>query len=169
MTDPRPRPQYGEYAPIPPATPAPEVEAVTPDPVPPAEQTPAEQPPVKKFSRDLIITSALLVIGVWDVVTGFSQYSDLPALLQQAYDQLGVGEFTSTDLALSMGALINGGRVVILVLTIVLSLWRISKGKLSFWIPLVGAVVAGIFVGVCSVIVMTSDPAFIAFSQGLGS
>jgi len=169
VTDPRPRPQYGEYAPIPPAAPAPEVKAVTPDPVPPTEQTPAEQPPVKKFSRDLIITSALLVIGVWDVVTGFAQYSDLSTLLQQAYDQLGVGEFTSTDLALSMGALINGGRVVILLLTIVLSLWRISKGKLSFWIPLVGAVVAGIFVGVCSVIVMTSDPAFIAFSQGLGS
>lgn len=169
MTDPRPRPQYGEYAPLPPTTSVPEVEAVSPDPVPPIEQPPAEQPPAKRFSRYLIITSALLVIGVWDVVTGFSQYSDLPALLQQAYDQLGIGEFTSTELAMSMGALINGGRVVILLLTIVLSLWRISKGKVSFWIPLVGAVVAGVFVGVCSVIVMTSDPAFIAFSQGLGS
>jgi len=169
VTDPRPRPQYGEYAPIPPATPGPEVEAVTPDPVSPVEKPPVDQPPVKRFSRDLIITSALLVIGVWDVVTGFSQYSDLPTLIQQAYDQLGVGQFTSTELALSMGALINGGRVAILLLTIVLSLWRISKGKISFWIPLAGAVVAGIFVGVCSVIVMTSDPAFVAFSQGLGS
>ena len=163
MTDPRPRPQYGEYAPITPATEVPEVEAVTPDPVPPVEA-----PPAKRFSRDLIITSALLVIGVWDVVTGFAQYANLSVLIQQAYDQLGIGEFTSTEFADSMGGIITIGRVVILLIAIVLSLWRISKGKLSFWIPLTGAVVAAVFVGVCSVIVMTSDPAFIAFSQGMG-
>lgn len=164
MTDPRPRPQYGEYAPISAAPETPPAE-----PVAATEPEPTPQPTAKRNSRDLIFTTALLVIGVWDVFASFAQYANLAALIQQAYDQLGVGEFTSTEFALTMGSVINIGRIVILGIVVLLALWRISRGKLAFWIPLVGAVVAAIFVGICTVVVMANDPAFIAFSEGLGA
>jgi hypothetical protein len=171
MTDPRPRPQYGEYAPIDTAAPAPENKGhETGEPVvPPAPLVDPPRAAVTRKTRDLIITTALLIVAVWDVATGFAQYGNLAALLQQTYDQLGIGEFTSIELALSMGGVINGGRILIVIAVIALSLWRISRGRTAFWIPLAGAVASGIFVTVCSVIVMANDPAFIAFSQGVGA
>jgi hypothetical protein len=169
MSDPRPRPQYGEYAPIVPAAPARDVHGEGESAVTPVRTVDPPSVSVKRNTRDLIITTALLVVAVWDVATGLSQYANLSTTLQQAYDQLGIGEFTSTALALSMGGVINGGRILIVVVVVALSLWRISRGKLAFWIPLAGAVASAIFVTVCSVIVMAGDPAFIAFSQGAGT
>jgi hypothetical protein len=152
MTDPRPEPKYGQYGPA-------------PTPVEPSTPVVAEQviAPAPRRPWELFVTTALLMIGVVDVVTGFQQFAHLPDALRAAYASQGFGAFTSDDLASSMGILINAVRISVLVAAIVLSLLRIRRGRRAFWIPLVGAAVAGVFVVTCVLIVILNDPALAAY------
>jgi hypothetical protein len=152
MTDPRPEPKYGQYGPVPiPVEPAPPVAA---------EQVVA--PPARR-TWDLFVTTALLMLGVVDVVTGFEQFSHLADALRAAYASQGFGVFTSDELAASMGIVINVARITVLVAAIALSLLRIRRGRRAFWIPLVGAAVAGLVVVTCVLIVVLNDPALAAY------
>lgn len=151
MTDDRPRPQYGEYAPLPPVTAAPEPIAA------PVEVVEAQ--PAPRRTWDVVFTTALLLFGVIDVVVAFEYFATLPVALREVYEQMGVPAFTSDALALQMGLAINVVRVVVLVIVIVISLWRIARGRLAFWVPLAGALVAGLALVACILVVMISDPA----------
>lgn len=154
MTDDRPRPKYGEYAPIPPVT------AAAPVPAPvvvEAEEAPATAP--RRRTWDLILTTTLLLVGVYDVVVTYPQFADLAAGLGTVYSQQGVGDFTSDALATSMGTAINVSRIVILGIAIGLTLWSINRHRISFWIPLSAGVLAGLIVTVCVCVVVVTDPA----------
>ena len=152
MTDDRPEPKYGQYAPVPPA---------------PVAEPPAVQPvPTVATPRrtwDVVLTTALLLFGVFDVVTGFSQFSHLADTLAAAYTAQGFGDFSSDALANSMGVGINVARVVILAVTVIAALVRIRSRKLAFWIPLVGAAASGLVVIACILAVIIQDPAFAAY------
>ena len=171
MTDPRPEPRWGQYAPTPPGSPS---AAVLPEPVGPAVDLP---PPVaatvvassraRSSLFDVAATVALLGLGVIDVVSGIGQYADLAPALREVYTQQGFGEFTSDALALTVGLIINIARSVILAVTIVVSLVFISRRRRAFWIPLVGAALAFLTVVVCLVVLMASDPALASYLEGL--
>jgi hypothetical protein len=152
MTDPRPQPKYGQYGPAPTA-------------VEPAAPIVAEQVIVRAPRRtwDLFVTTALLMLGVIDVVTGFAQFTHLADALRAAYAAQKFGAFTSDDLATTMGIAINVVRIAVLVASIVASLLLIRRGRLAFWVPLVGAAVAGVFVVTCVLIVILNDPALAAY------
>lgn len=152
MTDDRPQPKYGQYAPIPP-TPVAEPAPVVVAPVPPAPSR----------TRDVVVTTVLLLFGVFDVVTGFSQFAHLGDALIAAYTAQGFGTFTSIALADSMGLGINIARVAILVLVTVAALLRIARGKAAFWIPLLGAVASVLVIVVCVLVVVIHDPALAAY------
>ncbi|MCU1579113.1 MAG: hypothetical protein JWP19_1317 [Rhodoglobus sp.] len=152
MTDSRPEPKYGQYGP-------------TPIPVEPAPPIAAEQviAPAPRRTWDLFVTTALLMLGVIDVVTGFGQFTHLADALRAAYAAQKFGAFTSGDLATAMGIAINVVRITVLVAAIVVSLLLIRRGRLAFWVPLAGAAVAGVFVVACVLIVILSDPALAAY------
>ena len=154
MTDPRPEPKYGQYGPVPTATP------IEPPPPLAAEQVVTRAP---RRTWDLFVTTALLMLGVIDVVTGFEQFAHLADALRAAYASQGFPAFTSDGLASTMGIVINVVRVTVLVAAIGLSLLRIRRGRLAFWIPLVGAAVAGLSVVACVLIVILNDPALAAY------
>ncbi|MFK4761008.1 DUF6264 family protein [Microbacterium sp. ZW T5_45] len=180
MTD--QRPQYGELA-----TPEeqrraaglPPLDEVPPSPdaapelspagsaVPPVASapppTPARRNPVDRFA-----TIGLLAYGLVNVVSTAMSYLNLPAVMTEAMKILGVeGEFTNY----AQGRL--WGTIAAIVLfagwaaTTVFALRRLRTGKLSWWVPLVGAAATMIAASICVAIPTMNDPAFIAYVNSM--
>ncbi|WP_345803162.1 DUF6264 family protein [Microbacterium sp. AZCO] len=176
----RPRPAYGEYA-----TPeeqrariqqpdatwaietgqAPsETGATTPAPAPAPAWGPPPPSPRAMRNTDRTVTLILLVVGAFNVaVTAFS-YFDLASLADQAMKILGIpGEFTNTEAAALWGPIAAGVLIIGYLLTAFLSWLSLRAHRVSWWIPLVGAVVTYIGVYVCLSVPLLGDPAFTDF------
>lgn len=203
MTDPRPRPKYGEYAPLPPA--APEgtseagVEKSPADPATPASpagmappampiipdsslnaqyqrdaaagltaqgETPVA-PPRKHRLWDVFLTATLLLFGVVDIINTFSTVANLGPVLREGLAAQGMDDFTSDALASEAGGVANIVRVAALVLTIIFALLQIQRKRIAFWIPIIGASIAGIALMVAIFVAVLSDPGFIAYVERL--
>jgi hypothetical protein len=180
----RPRPQYGEYA-----TPeeqqariqnpnatwaletgrAPEELAGAPDAQTgwPVDTTPAPPLPSQR-GVDRAVTLALLAIGAFNVVFTAISYFDFASLANQAMDILGVpGEFTNLEAARLWGPIAAIVLIVGFVLTALLTSRSLRKNRLSWWIPVVGAIVTYIVVYICIAIPLLGDPAFIEYATTL--
>jgi len=164
--EPRPRPQYGEYA-----TPEQQRAAIRqPEPAAPAPVD-APHPPTAPATTvaarptrtaDRIITVALLVYGLVTVVSAIPQLVDFTAFAKTWMEVAGVeGEFTNT----AQGALWGGVGATVFavgwVLTAVLSWWSLARGRVSWWIPLVGAIVTFVIVSICLVVPLFGDPGLV--------
>jgi len=180
--DERPRPQYGEYATPeeqrariqqPDATWALETgQAVDGAHLHPA---PADAPPVAPVPAmtpargvDRVVTLALLALGALNVVITAVSYFDLAGLADQAMTLLGIeGEFTNIESAQLWGPIAAVVLVAGFALTAFLAWRNLRRGRISWWIPLVGAIVTYIVVYVCIAIPLLGDPAFVAYSTSL--
>ena len=172
-----PRPQYGEYA-----TPEeqrarirqPDVTAAletgqapkSPAAIPtlskaqPAER--AAEPRLRPYDR--IITFALLAIGLVDVARSFPALVDYPAYTDTLLGIL--GDFIGVNLEMSdpaagrpwgiAAALVLAGGWAI---TALLSWWSLRRGRLTWWIPVVGAIVFVTLSSLLAMIPLLSDPA----------
>jgi len=152
VTDPRPEPKYGQYGPV---VPQPVVETAPPPP-PPA-------PPQPNRTRDVVITTVLLLIGVFDVVTAFATFADLGPSLSLVYKQLGIDGTVSGSLAAPYGVAINIVRIAVLVVTILVSLLLIARHRRAFWVPLAGYVLAGLVTSGLVIALMLNDPTYQAW------
>lgn len=159
--DPRPRPQYGEYAdpaPVSPPSYAPPVVIASPE--APAAATRTERP---RRTWDVVLTTLLLALAVYDVIGGFSTFATLAPAIQVMFDQTGVGEFTATAVAQQWGFIANAGRIAILVIVILVSLLLVARRRIAFWVPLAGGALAVILAVVCIAVIIVSDPAYLAY------
>lgn len=170
--DERPRPQFGEYA-----TPEAQRDAIK-VPLDHNEDIPvqshvspsshitvqdAPQAHPRASSGDRVATIALLGIGLITIFMTIPALVNLPEAMGPAFIQLGIGTFTATEFALTLGwgALITES--VLLILAGWLSLRALRRGKLAWWIPLVFGVIANIVVFAAIAIAMTADPAFMEY------
>ena len=193
MTDPgpggteRPRPQYGEYAspeqqaaaagiPYRPHAHAAPPHGQAPAPIapPPAHDTrvgapaPAAQAQGRRW--DFVLSSLLLGYGLFTVVIGSSQYTDLAGLINtQFYAPQQIGTFVATPLSENLGVVIIVSQIVLYVLAAVLTVIRLRRGRIAFWIPITGAVLFGIVVFVCFATLVLRDPAYQAWVAHLGA
>lgn len=171
------RPQYGEYA-----TPdeqrrlagLPPLDTVieAPQSASAVVAEPATPEPARSITKarpwDRIITIALLAYGVVNVfMTGMS-YLDLPTVMNQSMDILGIdGEFTN----FAQGKAWGTAAAVLLVagwaVTAWLSLRRLRTGKITWWVPLVGAAATMLIASICIMVPMMGDPAFMAYLDGM--
>lgn len=184
MTDERPRPRYGEYA-------TPEIQVGAGGTVVPVPATPSvektrgrssdarvawsskvgagDPPPARTRRRwDLYLTSILLAYGLFTVISGLFQYSDLAAVIQQVYTAQGIGRFTSVDGARLGGLVVNIVNLALFAVTAVLTYRRLRARKISFWLPLVGGAVAGIVTAGVFMVLIFSDPAFTTYMASRG-
>lgn len=169
MTD--QRPQYGELA-----TPEeqrraaglpPSVEVA---PVPPTASAESPAEPVKAAPRrsraDRIITIALLAYGLVNVITTGLAYLDLPSVMDDNMRLLGIdGEFTNFAQGRLWGAIAAMVLVAGWAITAAVSIRRLRRGRLSWWVPLVGAVATILVVSICIAVPMAGDPAFIGYME----
>lgn len=118
--------------------------------------------------RDRIVTLLLLAVGAANVLVSAFSYLDIAPAIQQSMTLMGVpGEFTNFEAARTWGIVATIALVVGYALTLLASVRRMRKGKLSWWIPLVGAVVTFVVVSTCLSVPITSDPAFIDYLRSL--
>jgi hypothetical protein len=114
---------------------------------------------------DVSLTSMLLFLGVFDIISGFSTFANLGTVLSEGLTAQGFEGFSSVEQATEAGVILNVVRVSILAVTIALALLQIQRKRLAFWIPLAGAVLAGIVVVGVFVGVLMADPSFLAFAE----
>lgn len=175
--EPRPRPQYGEYA-----TPEeqrariqrPEVTealeaGVAPQPEPPVS-TPASAPVPAAGTRpgalrgplwDRVITGGLLAYGLVSTVSTIMQLLDFPRYAESAAAVLGV-DATYTNLQAgyvwgAAAALVYG---IGWLLTALLTWRRLRRGRIAFWIPIAGFVATALIAGVCVTLALVGDQQF---------
>jgi hypothetical protein len=159
-----PAPRWGEYGPTP--EPAKQPEPLAPAPPPPLRPAgPAAATAHSGPTWDRILTIALLVIGVFNVLTTIPQMLSLPAALDDVYRVQGFGNYTSDALASALGIVINVVSVLLLIVVVVLAIRRLRAGRLAFWIPLVGGATALILTGVLLTVAMVGDPALPAYLE----
>lgn len=178
----RPRPQYGEYA-----TPEEQRariaalggEAPPPDVVETAQvpagsaashhhdsapQRLASPRPTTSAARpsrlaDRVITVALLAYGLVTVLGAIPQLGDFAGFAQTWMDMAGI----DATLADPAGGRAWGVTAAVVygagwLLTAVLSWWSLSLRRLSWWIPLVGAIVTFVIVSLLLAAPLLSDP-----------
>lgn len=166
------RPQYGEIATpeeqrraagLPPLSELPPVEpAVALPAADAATDAPRRAHPVDRF-----VTIGLLAYGLVNVVVTGLQYLDLPSVMNQVLSVLGAsGEFTNFAQGRLWGTIASVVLIAGWALTATLSIRRLRRGKLTWWLPLVGAVVTLGIAAICISIPMMGDPAFVAYMQG---
>ncbi len=162
MSDQRPR--YGEYA-----TPEEQRIAAGLPPVVPAAAPPAP-PEIAPRSEsgsggrvDRIVAIALLAYGLFSVITQGLAYLDLPALMTETMQRIGIpGEFTNFAQGRLWGTIAAALLVIGWAVTAVLTVRRIRRGALAWWVPLVGAAVTYLVVSICIIVPLLGDPAFLA-------
>jgi hypothetical protein len=189
MTDERPRPAYGEERPRPAygeyATPEQQAAAMGKQYVPPPDpativSAPAPYgglsgvsvaPAAPSRRWDFFLSALLLVYGLYSVISGLFQYSDLDAVANRYFQAQGIGTFTSTTphLATALGLIVNASDIVIFLLVAWITVRLLRRGRIAFYVPLIGGILAGLLVGTCLVVLMLSDPSFIAYFKGLAS
>jgi phosphoglycerol transferase MdoB-like AlkP superfamily enzyme len=179
VTEPRPRPQYGEYA-----TPEAQAEAMrrrgaerrspvsSPATPAPAVSSPAiaSQPrPASRAGRvNLVVTVALLALGLLNVTVSAGSYADLPTTMRTLFAELGYGTFTPTPLvsAIGIAAVILG--FVVWAAAAAVSVLLLRRGRMSWWVPLAGAAVLFVTVAVLMCVALFSDPSFIGYLEQAG-
>ena len=172
MTDPRPKPQYGEYAP--PGWVSPVQQPAAPDANPQRptgriapKDAPTTRRPVARL-WDRAVTGGLLALWAVLTIEGLFSFPQLPTTLDAIYAQMGIGSFTMVDQARSAGIALAVIQVVLLSLTIWRSYRSMKRGKLSFYWPLVGFVVYFAVLMVVMAVVVFSDPAYQTYVGTLG-
>ncbi len=180
MTDEsRPRPRYGEYAtpqdqakamglPHPPAPAADSASSVLP-PLLPAGQDEQESSAgvtgrserASRFNR--LVTVALLAFGLLNVLASTPGYLQLPKTLQTVYDQLGIGTYSATALASTLGIVAVVAQSLLWLATAAVSVRLLRRGRLAWWVPLVGGVLCTIVLMAIMYFAMFNDPALAAY------
>ncbi len=157
---PRERPQYGEYATydeqqaliqhVPAAAPA-----VAP--VAPAAPT---APTPRPRTADRIVTVALLVFGLVNVATTVPALIDYSGYVDTFLGTLGVsGELADPAAGRAWGIAAALVLIVGLVSTAFFSRLSLLRGRVTFWIPLVGAIVFTMASAFLAVVPIMNDPA----------
>lgn len=128
----------------------------------------AAAPGRRRRPVDRIITIALLAYGLVSVIVTAVSYLDLPTAMNETMKILGIdGEFTN----FAKGRLWGTFAAVVLVmgwaLTALLSVRRLRRGKLTWWVPVVGAAATTIAASICIMVPMMGDPAFIAYVESM--
>lgn len=172
----RPRPQFGEYATAeeqrariqrPEVTEALDA-GVAPQPTPqaaPVADTPAgfAAPATRGARVDRIVTFGLLFYGLFSVVTTIVQLLDFPEYAERGAQMLGV---TATFTNLSAGYVWGAAAALVYgigwLLTAVVTWRRLRRGRIAFWVPLVGFVATALIAGICVTMALVGDAQFMS-------
>lgn len=120
-----------------------------------------QRPPRSAVPADRFVTLLLLGLGALNVVISIGGFLDLAESLTRTMSAMGVpGEFTNVAAAETWGVVATVALVAGYLFTAFLAWRRMRAGRLSWWIPIVGAVVTYAIVVGCLTVPLSGDPAF---------
>jgi uncharacterized membrane protein YwzB len=133
-------------------------------PVPPASVPPVPMPAAGRRRRwDVILTAGLLGYATINVIAQLLARDTLATIAKQFFVAQGIGDYTPTALTASLGTTLNVITLALFVITILVTTWMLRSGRIAFWVPITGGVVATIVALVFVVILLQSDPTFVQF------
>jgi hypothetical protein len=168
----RPRPQYGEYAspeeqrariqqPAPwQGEPAAPIMTDLPEPAVPSAPAAASEARPRPRQVDRIVAFALLAYGLVNVISSVAAFLDYGAYAETMLSMLGVDvPLSDPDAGTAWGI----AAVLVLAIgwcvTTVVSVWNMRRGRVTWWIPLVGGVVFTFIAGALMIVPLMNDPA----------
>lgn len=167
--NPRPRPQYGEYATPeeqrariarPDATYALETGQPVMTAADPAQAAPVADASPRPRLADRVVTIALLSYGLFNVLSSFPAFLDYGAYADTMFAVMGVdAELADPAAGRPWGIAAATLLAVGWIATALLSWWSLRRGRLTWWIPLVAGVVFTFAAGIMMVVPLTNDPA----------
>jgi hypothetical protein len=113
-------------------------------------------------ASDRFFTIFLLGFALFSLATSIPGYLGFGAVMAEALKQAGYGTFDQVAAADRAGYWLLAVHVVLLGLTILLSVRQLRRRRMSFYIPIIGAVVFAIVSVVIVYALVQSDPAFMA-------
>ena len=173
MTD--QRPQYGELATpeeqrraagLPPVV---EVQAEPLEPLSAPDAAAKGSAPRRPHPVDRFVTIGLLAYGLVNVIVTALSYLDLTRVMNESMKILGIeGEFTNYEQGKLWGTIAAIVLVVGWSLTAWASIRRLRSRKITWWVPLVGAVATMLVASMCLAVPMFGDPAFMSYVGNMG-
>ncbi|MFV0373085.1 DUF6264 family protein [Microbacterium sp.] len=166
MTDPDDRPQYGEYA-TPEEQPARIADSGADGAEPAYHPHPPTAPATTSAARpvgaaDRIVTLVLLAYGLFTVVSTIPQVVDFSGFVDTWMEVVGIDAvFTNQAQGRQWGIIVAVVLVAGWALTAALSWWSLRRRRVSWWIPLVGALVTYLIAGTCAAVPLLGDPAVV--------
>ena len=151
-------PAYGEYA-----SPADAADALRSSwPAPSSTSAPVELPAaspdaVPAQPRDRWLSIALLAFGLYTVITTVNGLATIEVQFQALYTAYDLGTYTAPPTLNVAKAVGIASQVLLYVAVLALTVRRIQRGQRSFWIPLVGGVVATVVVAIVIAAVVAGD------------
>ncbi|PFG31744.1 DUF6264 family protein [Paramicrobacterium agarici] len=129
----------------------------------------ANDDPVAEVRRrtDRFSTYILLGVGLFSVLTTAPSLFQLPQMLTQAYAQFGMGEYSNTGLATTIGWIIFVVYAGLWIAALLLSLRRLAARKTTWWVPFVVGVIANVMYLILLTVAMVNDPAFMQYVADL--
>ncbi len=112
---------------------------------------------------DIILTAALLGYATINVIAQLLAKDTLATIATQFFTAQGIGDYTPTALTTSLGDTLNVITLALFVVTVLVTTWMLRRGRVAFWVPIAGGVLATIVALVFVVILLQSDPAFTTF------
>ena len=132
----------------------------------PVELTP-EQKVERNLAFDKVLTWGLIFVGIYTVFTGLADYINPRPVMNALYEELNVivpglelQPFQNIDLAVTMGWVAVTIQAIVLALVVWYSQQRMKAKKFSWWVPVVGAIVANVLSTACIAVAMVGDPSF---------
>lgn len=156
-------PQAGDAAPlVSPANAAPQPKSQASSRPNDAPQWPvAEAKPKHPHPVDRVVTLILLALGLFLLLNGIPGYLALPDALQLAYDQLGAGTYGATEVAASLGVTALVVQAILWIATAASAWFAVNRGRMAWWIALLGGVLSFIATMVIVAIALFADPGFV--------
>jgi hypothetical protein len=154
-----PVPQYGEYAPGGYVAPQP-VAGPAPAQTYGAASYPQQAPVRQRKTWDLVLTSILLVMGLFGAGIGVIYgllFTD-PTLLAEAFEQQGYPGFDGDAGAAPVILIVSHALLYLIALA---AIPLLIARRVAFWLPLAAGIVAAIIFWSTLVGVLLSDPGFI--------
>ena len=108
-----------------------------------------------------------MIYGFLNVVSGLFQYADLSAYIDELYRTFGIGNYVATGRERPIGIAIVAANLISFALVAWFTIRALRGGRIAFWIPLVGGLVAAVASTIFIQILLADDPVLTTYLDGL--
>jgi len=112
-----------------------------------------------------MLTIAFLVIGAFGAWSTAAGLQDLPRQIQVLYDQQGIGQFVPGPNLTTIVLIGTIAQLAIYAATVGFSVLRLRRGRIAFWVPLVGLALSFVATMVLTSVIFLTDPTFLAYLE----